>query len=48
MKATVQWAVDTLDRILEAKPEDTQDWHALVNDLGAVRTRLELALLEKH
>ena len=46
MRDTVAWAIETLDRILQAKPETAQDWHNLVNDLGAVRTRLELALLE--
>ena len=48
MARTVAWAVAELTRILEAKPEDAQDWHALVNDLGAIRARLKLTLLEKQ
>ncbi|GAB5512197.1 MAG: hypothetical protein Rhims3KO_35980 [Hyphomicrobiales bacterium] len=48
MRLTVQWAVRELTRILKGKPEDSQDWHALVNDLGAIRALLEQALLEKQ
>lgn len=48
MRGTVEWAARELGRVLNAKPEDAQDWHALVNDLGAIRTRLELTLLEKQ
>ncbi len=44
---TIQWAVDELTKILSRKPETLQDWHSLVNDLGAIRTRLELLLLTK-
>ncbi|MEO1147966.1 MAG: hypothetical protein AAFY26_20480 [Cyanobacteria bacterium J06638_22] len=48
MRLTIEWAAGELTRILEAKPEDAQDWHALVNDLGAIRARLELALLQEQ
>ena len=39
-----QWAVVEISNVLQRRPEAHEEWHDLVNDLSAIRARLDLAL----